>query len=139
MTVISPPPVEMAAYTEAPKGYWERSEAHFPLPVTPFSKVVLMQEWLGQQVAAEMGSLIERMEFAEIGGWVYQRVVPLGGKDRKPPPEWLLPVLLRTVPALRKRIATSVDVIRTDWAGRLNHQGPTGRPERSGSARAQRC
>ncbi len=33
--------------------------------------------------------------------------MPLGGKARKPPPKVLLPVLLKVVPELRKRVATS--------------------------------
>ena len=57
----------------------------------------------------------------QIGGWEYSRLVPLGGKDRPAPPAFLMPLLIRLMPAMRRRIA-DVAAIRTDKPGRLIEQ-----------------
>jgi len=44
---------------------------------------------------AEFGLLAETLEWAQIGGWEYTRLVPLGGKDRPAPPARLMPLLIR--------------------------------------------
>lgn len=61
--------------------------------------------------------LMEGIEFKEIGGWVYQRMVPLGGKDNPAPPAWLMPLLIRVIPQIRSRIKGAIEAVRTDKAG----------------------
>src|SRR6266542_3089115 len=71
-----------------PPGTWSRDASHLPLPVTPLVRS-LMLDTAAQNTSAgfaEMGVLLERFEFREIGGLMYNRAVPLGGKDRQPPP-----------------------------------------------------
>jgi pyruvate,water dikinase len=70
----------------------------------------------------EFGILAETVELAQIGGWEYLRLVPLGGKDRPAPPAWMMPLLIRLVPRLRRRIAGAVAAARSDKAGRFVEQ-----------------
>jgi pyruvate,water dikinase len=57
-----------------------------------------------QNLATKHGMMFDGIEFREINGWVYQRLRPLGGKDRKPPPGWLMWLLVRTAPPIRARL-----------------------------------
>lgn len=51
------------------------------------------------------GGLIDRVECRSIGGEIYQRMVPVGGRESgSPPPSWLFGALARVVPALRRRM-----------------------------------
>jgi pyruvate,water dikinase len=72
-----------------------------------------------RHMMSEFSLLVETIEFREIGGWVYQRMVPLGGKDMAAPPAWLMPLLIRVVPSIRSRIQGAVEVIRSDKVGSL--------------------
>src|SRR5262245_17424146 len=112
--------VAPALTAEPPPGYWERAASHYPRPLS------LMQRsfWLPIANAAargvfdEFGLLVETIDTREIGGWIYTRLVPLGGKDRPAPPSWLVPLLIRLVPQMRSRIKCCVQAIRSDKAGR---------------------
>jgi hypothetical protein len=53
---------------------------------------------------------MQRVLQRSVGGEVYTRAVPLGGKDRKPPPWWVVWVAMRVAPPLRRRAK------RIDWA-----------------------
>jgi pyruvate,water dikinase len=105
---------------EPPPGYWTREDSHAPLPWSPFNR-----EWLRsrpsaiRQANAELGLLFDTIDFRDIGGWEYIRIVPLGGKDRPAPPAPLVPLLFRLVPALRRRINACVSAERADVRGRL--------------------
>ncbi len=106
----------IAVSTDPPPGYWRRESSHYPQPLSPMTRS-LMIEPINQafrRVFAETGALLEGIEFCEIGGWVYNRQVPLGGKDRKAPPKWLMWLAVRTVPSLRSRVKTNIAAIRSD-------------------------
>jgi phosphohistidine swiveling domain-containing protein len=110
---------------EVPPGFWEREASHAPKPWTPMSLSVALGETRNRAVRrgfAEFGLLAETLEFTQIGGWEYTRLVPLGGKDRPAPPARLLPLLIRLVPRLRRRIADAVAAVRSDKAGRFVEQ-----------------
>jgi pyruvate,water dikinase len=107
---------------EVPPGFWQREASHAPRPWTPMSLSVAFGEPRNRalrRMFSEFGLLAETLEFAQIGGWEYTRLVPLGGKDRPPPPARLMPLLIRLVPRLRRRIADAVAVVRSDKAGSL--------------------
>jgi rifampicin phosphotransferase len=126
ITTLPEEPVEpVAVPAEPPPGYWEREASHAPKPWTPMSLSVGMGQPRNNAIRrlfGEFGLLAETLEFAEIGGWEYSRLVPLGGKDRPAPPAFLMPVLIRVVPAMRRRIADAVETIRSDKPGRLVDQ-----------------
>lgn len=118
MTVTEIDPAVIESHVEPPVGYWEREASHFPQPITPFTKVLLRQAECGRVIAAELGSLIETVEYAEIGGWAYSRVVPFGDRTGPPPPSWLMPLMIRVVPPVRRRLGAAAAAIETDWPGR---------------------
>jgi phosphohistidine swiveling domain-containing protein len=105
---------------DVPAGFWERDATHFPLPLSPITRYVTA----GQNDAfarsfAEHGVLADGLEFREIGGWMYMRVVPPGGKERPVPPTPVMWLLLRLHPALRSRVARARGAIREDLAGKI--------------------
>lgn len=101
---------------EPPTGFWEREVSHFPQPLSPLFRSFL----LGPENAAfralfgDLSLLLETIELREIGGYVYQRTVPLGGKDRQPPPPWLFSAMVRVAPPLRARVGGCVRAVRSD-------------------------
>ena len=119
MTLLATPPPLIVDYPEPPPGTWEREASHFPFPVSPFTKSLLLMEAWSRRITAETGSLIETVRFIEIGGWVYMRPVPFGERPGAPkPPEWLVPLLMRLVPSVRRRMATAQAAQVQDWSGR---------------------
>jgi rifampicin phosphotransferase len=118
----APEPVPVAV--EVPPGFWEREASHAPKPWTPMALSVLAgpRNRAMRRAFAEFGLLAETLEWTQIGGWEYTRLVPLGGKDRPAPPAPLMPLLIRLVPRLRHRIADAVAAVRSDKAGRFVEQ-----------------
>jgi hypothetical protein len=106
---------------EAPEGFWERDVSHSPKPLTPMLGSVFFaaRNAALREMFATFGFLVETLEFREIGGWEYSRLVPLGGRDRGAPPPYLMPVLFRVLPALRRRIRACVAAVRDDAAGAM--------------------
>lgn len=102
-----------------PSGFWERESSHYPEPLSPMHRSIFLPVFNAalKRAVDEASLLVETVEHREIGGWIYQRMVPLGGKDRKPPPAWLMPLLIRIVPQLRSRIKGSVETIRSGKIG----------------------
>jgi rifampicin phosphotransferase len=106
---------------EVPPGYWFRDDFHEPVPISPFGKALLVEQILNVFPAAfaEFGILLDRAEVAFIGGWMYGQHVPLGapppGRGRPgPSPRWLLRILMRLHPAIRRRIRAARQAIASD-------------------------
>jgi len=106
---------------EVPPGYWERDDFHEPVPMSPFGRVLLTQQIMKVFPAAfaEFGILIDRAEAAFIGGWIYRRAVPVGAPpagpgSQRPPPRWVLRILMRVHPAIRRRTAAARRAIDSD-------------------------
>jgi len=99
--LVQPVPVP----AEPPPGYWTREASHAPLPWSPFNRAAARPRASGiRKMCERMGLLFETIDFHDIGGWEYVRIVPIGGKDRPVPPARLVPLLFRLVPPLRRRI-----------------------------------
>ncbi|MGH2738009.1 MAG: PEP/pyruvate-binding domain-containing protein [Actinomycetota bacterium] len=120
-TLPSAGPELIPILIEVPPGYWERDDFHEPVPMSPFGRVLLTEQIMKVFPAAfaEFGILIDRAEAAFIGGWIYRRAVPVGappaGRRRpSPPPRWLLRVLMRLHPAIRRRTAAARRAIDSD-------------------------
>ena len=106
--------------TVPPPGFWTREASHAPQPRTPFTAGMLIFRDRGiRQMCDELGLLFETLDVRSIGGWEYVRIVPLGGKQPPPLPGWLVPLVFRVVPSLRRRIRHSVAAIRSDVPGGL--------------------
>ncbi|MGA9597192.1 MAG: PEP/pyruvate-binding domain-containing protein, partial [Acidimicrobiia bacterium] len=107
---VGPIPVPV----DIPDGYWERDASHWPAPNSPLSRSIIypLANEVTPRMCAEYGMLAERIELTDIGGWHYTRTVPLGGKDRRPPPALVLGVMARLHPVLRLRIKTATEAVR---------------------------
>jgi pyruvate,water dikinase len=103
---------------EVPDGYWER-DSHHPQPLAPMSRIIMTINTKALTEAFEdTGLPMDGLEFREIGGWGYLRIMPLGGKEPPRLPTWLAPLantlVARFHPLMRRRIARLEEVERTD-------------------------
>jgi hypothetical protein len=100
---------------------WTLETTHFPAPVTRWSSALFttMQSGILAELMSESGVLLDGLDFREIDGRIYVAVVPLGGRASKPPPRWLVPILCRTVPLLRQRLAAAHAWDVTDRSGQV--------------------
>jgi phosphohistidine swiveling domain-containing protein len=108
---------------DVPAGYWERDDFHEPVPISPFGRVLLTEQIMKVFPAAfaEFGILLDRVEAAFIGGWIYRQAVPVGappaGRGRpSAPPRWLLRILMRLHPAIRRRTGAARQAIASELA-----------------------
>ncbi|HEU4540326.1 MAG TPA: PEP/pyruvate-binding domain-containing protein [Jiangellaceae bacterium] len=113
-TTVAPIPVPF----EVPEGFWER-DSHFPQPLAPMSRIILTITTKALSEAFDYAGLpMDGIDSREIGGWPYQRVVPLGGKEPPRLPTWLAPranaLVAKFHPLIRRRIARLEEVERTD-------------------------
>jgi rifampicin phosphotransferase len=103
------------------EGYWEKDVHHYPSPLTPFGASVYLPA-LGAAMPVmreDFGLLFDGVQQVSLGGEVYARIVPPGGKERPAPPWWVLAIVCRLVPDLRRRNRTARQAMRDDLAGRL--------------------
>jgi pyruvate,water dikinase len=101
-----------------PPGFWQREVSHAPKPPSPMyqSMYFKYRNEGAKRAWDEFSPLFDTIDYREIGGWEYIRVVPLGGVDRKPPPAWLLALLVRLIPSMRARMKGCIESIRTNKA-----------------------
>jgi rifampicin phosphotransferase len=103
---------------EIPPGFWQREITHFPHPTSVMIGDILDEQNAEfQRMCAKYGLLLEGVEIRLIDGWAYARVVPLGGREQPSPPPWLMWLLVRTVPSLRRRVRSCRNAIRLDRHG----------------------
>lgn len=124
ITTLPEEPVEMIPIPiEVPPGSWEHDASHMPEPAFPMLRVITdaipdaMKSW-----GEDFGYLFEGLEMVEIGGWIYQRIAPLGGKEAPALPTPVMWLMARTVPPIRRRVRRAVETIRTDKPGRYIRQ-----------------
>ena len=103
---------------EPPPGYWQHDASHFPQAVYPMSRLLMdpIKAAITTWVEA-FGYLMDGLELMEIGGWLYQRMVPLGGKEGPALPGWAMWLMVRLMPMARARIRRSVEAVRSDRPG----------------------
>ena len=113
--VEEPIPVEV----EVPAGFWfiDSSHGNSHVPIDRF--FVELVRPCSRQWAEEFGYLFDGIEFRMIGGWPYQRMVPLGDRQGPSLPNWLMRGLVRVVPALRRRVGRAIEAYRSDLPRRL--------------------
>ncbi|MEY2477487.1 MAG: rifampicin phosphotransferase [Actinomycetota bacterium] len=87
--------------------YWERDNVHWPGRLSRWCAEIMVERYAQgvKELAAEHGWLIDGIAIREVDNCVYYAVVPVGGKARKAPPNFLVPLLLRLVPEMRRRVA----------------------------------
>jgi len=103
------------------QGTWTKDNVHCPELMSPFGADIYLPtlNHATTVVAAEFGLLIEGLCSISLSGEVYSRVVPLGGKEGKTPPWWLLAVASRISPLLRSRCRAAEEMISSGKLERL--------------------
>jgi len=117
ITTLHEPPIEPVPMKfEIPEGFWESDAEHISKPLTPMGSTILLPAFTSgvEKMCATTGLLLERLEYRNIGGWMYVRTVPLGGKDKTPPPPFIMKILLRLIPVMRARIQRATEFVRNN-------------------------
>lgn len=96
-------------------GFWMRDGGHYPSPISPMAASFYLPALEEQSSKAfrECGLLLERIDQRVIGWRVYGRVVPPGGKDGPAPPWWLMGILARVVPPIRRQVKRATDAFES--------------------------
>ena len=106
--------------TPPEEGYWVLDGSHYPSPMSPMGASFYLPalESGASEAFRSWGLLVDRIENKAIGWRVYLRMVPAGGKEGGPtPPWWLMGILARIVPPIRRQAKKAEDAFET---GRLD-------------------
>jgi pyruvate,water dikinase len=95
----------VAPEIEAPKGSWQKDAAHFAEPLSPFAASAMLPgaDQFFDEAIATWGLLPDRLQFRVIGHEPYLHVEPDDG-GKNPPPWWLLGLVARIVPSMRRKL-----------------------------------
>lgn len=98
---------------DLPEGTWMKDTVHYPEPVTTLGNVFLEALEEGSNLMCEeWGLMVDHIEQRSVGGEVYTRPVPVGGEKNGPtPPWWLIAVLARIVPPMRRRMKAAQQMV----------------------------
>lgn len=102
-------------------GFWQKDTSHYPSPFTPFGASVYLPavSAVVGPIFEELGILLDGAEQRCLGGEVYMRMIPLGGKDRPPPPSWAMWLAARLAPSIRRRARAAETVIASRLPERI--------------------
>ncbi len=101
---------------EVPAGTWEKDVAHSSGPLSPmFQSLGIQSEQMMSDWAGRFGMMLGGLRIESLGGETYTQAVPLIGKsDSGPtPPWWVLAVVARVVPKVRRRMATAAEAVES--------------------------
>ena len=94
----------VAPKIEIPKGTWQKNTDHYAGPVTPFGTSIFKQyEVVFAGMIEGWGLMPDAVQMRAIGHEVYSHVEPDDG-GKAPPPWWLLGMVARVLPSLRRRL-----------------------------------
>lgn len=112
-------------------GFWTKDDVHYPAPLTPFGASIYLPtlEFGMLAMIEEFGLPFDGMHQRSLGGEVYTRMIPPGGKDRPPPPWWVLAVATRVSPAMRRAEKAARRVQDTDLVEEVLARWPAQRAE----------
>lgn len=113
-------------------GTWEKDTSHFTDPISPVGATLYFPPFADAvgEMARTYGLLIDGAEDRCLGGEMYTRIIPPGGKDGPAPPWWLLGALLRVVPGMRARYRAARRALAENLPARMLARWPTElRPE----------
>lgn len=119
---VPPPAVEI------PKGTWMKDAGHFAEPLSPFAVSTQLKhaDTFFDEAIATWGLLPDRLRFQVIGHEPYAHVDPDDG-GKNPPPWWVMALVARIVPGLRRKLGVSakavgaglLDTMPTTWEQEL--------------------
>ncbi|HMQ24588.1 MAG TPA: PEP-utilizing enzyme [Acidimicrobiales bacterium] len=135
MTITSSTPDDThdAVRWEAPgPGTWTLDRTHNVDPLPRFMDGFLAAYGDGFSEGFRLvGAPLDRIEAATVNGWLYTAVRPLGGRPDGggPPPRWLMSLLFRVHPELRRRHATARRTLaERGWTSTIDDWERSGRP-----------
>ena len=99
------------------EGFWALDASHYPAPMSPMAASFYLSalESMASKAFRDWGFLVDRIEDRAIGWRVYLRVVPTGGSESGPtPPWWLLGILSRIVPSIRRQAKKAREAFEQD-------------------------
>ncbi len=102
-TELSSKSIAIPVEINVPDGYWERETSHAPRPLSPLERTTIMPPFVNHAcrlLFTEMGALPETIDWREIGGWLYIRLVPPSDEE-----------------AIRRSVERATEAIRSDRFG----------------------
>lgn len=103
---------------EIPEGTWEKDAAHFPDPVCPFAASTHLHPDVGSDILPDIGLMPDGIEARCVGHEVYLHVLPDDG-GAKAPPWWVIGLVVRVLPSLRKKMRRAEETIRSGFLEEL--------------------
>ncbi|HLX87376.1 MAG TPA: PEP/pyruvate-binding domain-containing protein [Acidimicrobiales bacterium] len=102
-------------------GFWIKDTSHFPTPLTPFGASVYLPAISDAMrfMIEELGLMCDGVEQRSLAGEVYVRTIPVGGKDRPVPPQWVMWLGARLMPPLRRRARAAEAAITSGLPERI--------------------
>ncbi|MFP3881454.1 MAG: PEP/pyruvate-binding domain-containing protein [Actinomycetota bacterium] len=85
--------------------FWMLDGGHYPSPMSPMGASFYLPalETGASEAFRDWGLLLDGIESETVGWRVYTKPVPLGGKSGPAPPWWLMGILARVVPPIRRQ------------------------------------
>ncbi|MGY1633865.1 PEP-utilizing enzyme [Geodermatophilus sp. SYSU D01186] len=122
-------------------GTWTLDASHVPRPLCRFTAVAVLQGFSAgfEEGLARYGTLLEHFDTAVVGGFLYQRLRPVGAPPDAagPPPEPVFRRLLEEDPALRDRMTTAeATLAERRWRAALREWDEEVKPALHGVHRA---
>lgn len=116
ITSLPDQPIEpIAIEVDVPPGFWFYDASHASDSYVPIDVFLIdLVKPVSAGWCEDFGMLFDGIEFRMIGGWPYQRMIPLGDREGPTLPSWLMKLLIKAVPMLRRRIARAGDTMRSD-------------------------
>src|SRR5688500_12127934 len=106
----------IAPEIEVPKGSWQKDAGHFAEPLSPFAASAQFdgaEQFLADAIAT-WGLLPDSMQFRIIGHEPYIHVEPDDG-GKNPPPWWLLGLVVRLVPSMRRKLRAAAVAVSAGY------------------------
>jgi pyruvate,water dikinase len=101
---------------EVPPGRWVKDTGHFSGPLTPVGASIILpvyEQAIASGICREFGLPLEALLQRSFGGEVYTQDLELGGKHNPapPPPWWVLGLVCRLVPSIRRRLKVAAESV----------------------------
>ncbi|HEV2368975.1 MAG TPA: PEP/pyruvate-binding domain-containing protein, partial [Acidimicrobiales bacterium] len=103
------------------EGFWQKDDSHFPTPFTPFGASVYLPALAAAlgPLGEEFGLLFDGFETRSLGGELYLRVIPLGGREPPSLPSWAMWLAARIAPPIRRRNRVAKSMLASELPERI--------------------
>lgn len=104
----------LAPAFEIPKGTWEKDAAHFPGPVCPFAASTHLHMSDDLDLMPDIGLVPDKFVARVIGHEFYTHIEP-DDNGAKPPPWWVIGLVARLLPSLRRKMRRADELFRAGY------------------------